>query len=194
MEKWEFRERESFSVERDDRCVYLFSREREEIRLPLSSRCTSVSSSSLSDFEINGCRCKKKEISFYFFSLSRVIILFLLEIFGWQDNGSARQRFARILRGGTTMAFTTGTLRGLLVTVVAPCSLARHFHTMPRHFHTRRDALPVFTRAAFFSQRRRLESPLCHAASDLGQIRPPQTFSPPLESRNGESNGDLILD
>lgn len=69
MEKWEFRERESFSVERDDRCVYLFSREREEIRLPLSSRCTSVSSSSLSDFEINGCRCKKKEISFYFFSL-----------------------------------------------------------------------------------------------------------------------------
>lgn len=32
-----------------------------------------------------------------------------------------------------------------------------------------RDALPVFTRAAFFSQHRRLES-LCHAASDLGQI------------------------
>lgn len=30
MEKWEFRERESFSVERDDRSVYLFSREREK--------------------------------------------------------------------------------------------------------------------------------------------------------------------
>lgn len=46
------------------------------------------------------------------------------------------------------MAFTTGTLRGRLVTVVAPCSHAisiqcrppRHFHTIPRRapgFHTR---------------------------------------------------------
>lgn len=76
------------------------------------------------------------------------------------------------------MAFTTGTLRGLLVTVVAPCSHAISIQCRPpRHFHTRRDALPVFTRAAFFSQHRRLDSrPLCHAASDLGQIRPPKVF------------------
>lgn len=74
------------------------------------------------------------------------------------------------------MAFTTGTLRGLLVTVVAPCSHAISIQCRPpRHFHTRRDALPVFTRAAFFSQHRRLDSrPLCH--SDLGQIRPPKVF------------------
>lgn len=178
MEKWEFRERESFSVERDDRSVYLFSREREK---RFDFLCHPVALPSLlhrfqilrsMDVDVK----KKKFRSTFSVSLSRVIILSFLEIFGWQDNGSARQRFARILRGGTTMAFTTGTLRGLLVTVVAPCSLARHFHTMPRHFHTRRDALPVFTRAAFFSQRRRLESPLCHAASDLGQIRPPQNF------------------
>lgn len=89
MEKWEFRERESFSVERDDRCVYLFSREREK---RFDFLCHPVALPSLLHrFQIlrsMDVDVKKKEISFYFFSLSRVIILFL-EIFGWQDNGSA---------------------------------------------------------------------------------------------------------
>lgn len=71
------------------------------------------------------------------------------------------------------MAFT-GTLRGRLVTVVAPCLLARHFHTMlPRHFHTR--APGFHTRCLFLATLR------------SGSDTRPKSFHGPLRSRNGNT-------